>query len=197
MPDWTAREFRRAAIHHLGVRYYVESRDRDRGRYEYALKAWPEELNDIAGSVIEYDETYVANRDAVRRAVAKARRAEPFLLPLYPLLGFLPGGIKMWLADRFGVSEGLSSRLSLYLEAVVLLMSMGFLAVRAGAAAFGGTFGADGSIGTLGFGDREPLILLVVLPDLLMRWSRIMGESNYPYGFWEWLWHRESGTTGE
>ena len=43
----------------------------------------------------------------------------------------------------------------------------------------------------------EPVILLVVLPDLLMRWSRIMGESSYPYGFWEWLWHWESGPRDE
>jgi len=33
--------------------------------------------------------------------------------------------------------------------------------------------------------------LLLIVPDLAMRYARILAESPYPYGFWEWLFRRE------
>ena len=105
MSDWVVREFRRTAVLHAGVRYCLDHREHRDGAFHYALKRWPDELRDMAGGIIEYDREYVARRDAYTRALTKARRAEPLLVPLYPLIGLLPGRVKGWTADRYGLSE--------------------------------------------------------------------------------------------
>jgi hypothetical protein len=191
MPDWQARDFRRLAVLFEGERFFVASNEQQGARFRYRLEPWVEDLRDIAAGVIDYDEAFVAERDEHRAHLASARSSRRLLLPFYPLIGFLPGSVKIWLADRYGVSEDLSSRLSMWLEALLVLLSATFWSVRTGAGAFGGAFGASGSVGEFGFRGAEIPIILLATPDLAIRWSRIFGESDYPWGFWEWLWKRE------
>ena len=33
--------------------------------------------------------------------------------------------------------------------------------------------------------------LFLLVPDVVMRYAKILGESTHPYGFWEWLFRRE------
>ncbi|MEE2775931.1 MAG: hypothetical protein VYE73_04110 [Acidobacteriota bacterium] len=188
MSDWVVREFRRTAVLHAGVRYCLDHRERRDGAFHYALKRWPDELRDMAGGIIEYDRDYVARRDAYTRALTKARRAEPLLVPLYPLIGLLPGRVKGWTADRYGLSEEKATVLSLYLEIAIVLAATTFLTIRLGAMGFAQGFGLrSGELASIGFGDREGLILLLLAPDLLIRYPKVLRGGAYPYGFWEWL----------
>ncbi|MDX1384183.1 MAG: hypothetical protein R3190_11100, partial [Thermoanaerobaculia bacterium] len=126
--------------------------------------------------------------DAGLRSLVRAKRVRPALLVLYPLIGLLPGTWKRRLADRYGVSDEAASVQSLYLELALVLMAMAFLSIRAFTGAYGVGFGVDpAAVGSVGFG-ANGVVLLLVAPDLLMRYTRILGESTYPWGFWEWLW---------
>jgi hypothetical protein len=192
MPGWEVRAFRRKLILFRGARYFVAAKERVEGRYHYTLEPWPDDREDIVGGAIEYDRHLVAARDAESRARAAAAGVRALLLPLYPVIGLLPAVVKKRLADGYGISEELATTLSLWLELMV-------------SAALGALFTIQSMTGVYGaaLGVREPIAwlqnlsglaagaLFLIVPDLVMRYARILAESRYPYGFWEWLFHRE------
>lgn len=194
MPAWQMRAYRRTAVFFEGARYFVAGRRRAAdGRHVYELAPWGEDLRDIAGTVVHYDRDFVASRDGEAESRARARRVLLGLRPLYPLLGLLPGGVKMRLSDRFGVNEERATVASLYFEAVLALLAATLWTVRVMAASFGGAFGANAAdiLAELGLGGADLAVVLLAAPDLALRWSRVFGGSSYPWGFWEWLWRRE------
>lgn len=191
MPGWEVRDFRRAAIVYRGGRWFVAAKERSGGGFRYTLEPWDDERNDIDGGSIEYDERYVVERDRARRGRAVAKGVHPFLIPLYPLIGLLPGAVKRRLADGWGISEERATVQSLVLEAVAALMIMALLSISSVARGIGPMFGVD-SIPWLRDSGRAGLVALVlVVPDIVIRYARILGESAHPYGFWEWLFRRE------
>ena len=129
MPGWEVRSFRRAAIVYRGDRYFVAAKEREGGRFRYSLERWDDERDDIDGGSIEYDADYVAARDGDARTRAAASGVRALLVPLYPLIGMLPGAVKRRLADSFGISEERATALSVVLEAAVALMIMGMMTI--------------------------------------------------------------------
>lgn len=192
MPGWEVRAYRRVAILWRGRRYFVAAKARDGDRVRYTLEPWDEDRADLDAGVIEYDESYVATRDEARRARAAASGVHSLLVPLYPLIGLLPGAVKRALADGYGISEERATALSLVLEACVALMLATAISISSMANLYGHAFGVE-SIPWLDslLGGAAPVALCLLVPDVVMRYARILGESSYPWGFWEWLFRRE------
>jgi hypothetical protein len=194
MAGWEVRAFRRAAIHFRGRRYCVALKERHPRGFRYTLEPWPDEDAEIEGGVIEYDEHYVAARDGARRARAAASGVRAVLLPLYPFIGLLPGSLKRRLADGYGISEHLATAMSLWLEFVVAAALAALFSIRSMTGLYGSALGVREPIPWLGnlTGFAAGGLLLIV-PDLVIRYARILAESQHPYGFWEWLFRRERG----
>jgi hypothetical protein len=191
MPGWEVRSFRRLAIVYRGERWFVAAKARENGRFRYTLEPFDDERGDIDGGVFEYDAEYVSARDGAKRAYAAASGVRTFLLPFYPLIGLLPGAVKARLADRFGISEERTTVQSIVLEACVSLMIMAMMTIGSVGRVYGSAFGVDSIpwLANLPAGGMVALCLLV--PDVVMRYARILGESRHHYGFWEWLFRRE------
>lgn len=197
MPGWEVRTFRRTAILFRGGRYFVAVKERtegsalEAGGFRYVLERWPEDREDQAGGEMEYDAHYVAARDAENTARAAAKGVRAFLLPLYPLIGLLPGNVKRRLADRYGIREDLSTALSLWLELVVCAACAALFTIHSMTGVYGTALGVRDPISWLGnIAGLAAGGLLLIAPDLVMRYSRILGESDHPWGFWEWLFRR-------
>lgn len=191
MPGWEVRAYRRAAIVFRGERYYVRAKEPRGGGLRYTLERWPEELEDIGGPQIEYDERFVAERDGARVAREVASRVRLLLVPLYPVIGLLPGAVKRRLADGYGISAERATEQSLWLEAAIALATAALFTISTMAGMLGRVFGTgplSWAGASSGFGIAA---LLLVVPDLVMRYARILAESEHSYGFWEWLFRRE------
>jgi hypothetical protein len=190
MPAWEVRAFRRAAIHFRGERFYVRAKERRDGGFRYTLERWPDDLEDIGGPQLEYGPSFVAERDGARRAVAVARRLRLLLVPLYPLIGFLPSEVKRRLADGYGISSERATEQSLWLEAALALAAAAMFTIST----MSGLLGRFLGTGELPWADSASGITLFVLVvsavDLVVRYARILAESERSYGFWEWLFRR-------
>jgi len=192
MPDWEVRAFRRTAIQFRGARYFVAAKElKDDGGYRYVLDRWPEEHDDLVGGVVEYGESFVRARDGERAARSAARLVHLVLLPLYPLIGLLPGGVKRRLADGYGISAERATAQSLVLEGAIAFAMTALLTISSVAGGLGGAFGIDAIPWLRDLGVVATVSLCLVVPDLVIRYARILGESKHPYGFWEWLFRRE------
>jgi len=190
MPGWEVRAFRRTAIVYRGDRWFVAAKASENGRFRYTLERWDDEREDMDGGLFEYDADYVAVRDHDRRARAAASGVRTLLVPLYPLIGLLPGAVKRRLADRFGISEERVTAQSIVLEAVVAVMVGGMLTIGSVGRMYGGALGVDSIPWLEGIPGAGMVALFLLVPDVVMRYARILGESSYPYGFWEWLFRR-------
>ncbi len=185
MPNWDVRDFRRTAIHFQGQKYFLTHKEKAAGRFRYRLVPWTEDFEDIAGHVVEYDEAFVKDRDEVLRAQASARRLSVFFPFFYPVIGLLPGWIKRWLADSYGVSEEVTTQQSLFLEYAVIILAIAFVSITTMA---GGMVGAQSPPWIAQLLKGSWLVFFVVTPDAVVRHHKVLGESSYPWGFWEWLW---------
>lgn len=191
MPGWEVRSFRRVAIVYRGDRYFVAAKERSRGRFHYTLERWDDQRGDIDGGSIEYDAGYAAARDGAARARAAASVVHALLVPLYPLIGMLPGAVKRRLADTFGISEERATVQSVVLEASLALMIMGLMTIASVGGTYGRAFGVDSIPWLRSVPAGGTIALFLLVPDVVMRYARILGESAHPYGFWEWLFRRE------
>jgi hypothetical protein len=191
MPGWEVRAYRRVAILWRGGRYFVADKTHAGARVRYTLEPWDEARADIDAGVIEYDESYVATRDEARRARAAASGVRTVLVPFYPLIGLLPGAVKRRLADGYGIEEERATIQSLWLESCVALMIGAMLSISSVAGVYGHAFGVDSVPWLHDVGRAGPIALALLVPDVVMRYAKILGESSHSWGFWEWLFRRE------
>jgi hypothetical protein len=184
MGDWEFRAYRRTAVLFRDLRYFVsEKRLLPDGSYRYILEPWEPDLTDLPGTVIGYDETYVAARDLARREEARRDRESAALFFVSPLLGFLPSRLKLALNDRYAFDPRDVTGQSLFLERVLLYLLIALLAIGGFTRVLGGAllWVAGAAVG--------------VAIDLVVRTGRLeVGEMEQP-GFWEWIvpsWRRRN-----
>jgi hypothetical protein len=167
MEGWAPRRFRRLAVTIEGLegRYLVEELRGLDGATVHVLAPWPDDLRDLPGGEVHYDETFVQSRDRARVEKRRTSRRRIALALLGPLLGLLWSKHKQNMHDRWGLHPRSATRASLWLEGIVLLM-LELL-----------TFGTP--VATF-------LVIAVLGLDLLFRGSSMLTEDFSPLGFWEW-----------
>jgi hypothetical protein len=187
MPDWSVRAYRRTQIVFDEQPYFVARRDGPAdGRFTYVLEPWTEELRDLPGKVIHYDGAYVAERDSVAERQSKLEMGRLLLLPFTPLVGLLFSRTKLRVEQVFGISARRATFLSIWFELAVFFM----LGLAAWAQTYGGLY-ATATGGTL----EVPLgaasaLDIVVLIDVVMRYSSMLRDDPAPIGFLEWVFRR-------
>jgi hypothetical protein len=191
MSGWDVRSFRRTAIVYRGARWFVAAKEYDGWRFRYTLERWDDGRGDIDGGVIHYDAKFAAARDGSGRARVAASGVHVLLLPFYPLIGLLPGGVKRRLADGYGISEERATAQSIVLEASLALMMMAMMTISNVARIYGGAFGVDDIPWLRHVPGGGIAALALLIPDVVMRYAKILGESRHSWGFWEWLFRRE------
>lgn len=96
-----------------------------------------------------------------------------FLRPLYPLLGLLPSRWKAALQNRYGLHPRTMTAWSLMLEYAGIALAFAFLVIHVFTRIFD-TF-------------YLVAVLVILLPDVLVRYSILLENAAYPPGFYEWL----------
>jgi hypothetical protein len=168
MPAWRVGRNRKIAIHFRGVRYTVVAARTGGGGYEYVLDPWPVRAHELPSQDVIYDETYVRDRESDARAHARARREAWAILPLWPLLGFLPSPWKRALHRRYGFEPTAVTRFSVWAE--LSLVGILFAFVITGIAS--------------GF---QLCVFAACLVDGFFRGSLTFDDEAPPVGFFEWL----------
>ena len=167
MDEWVVRKHRKLAIVVEGRRWFVAERVPLGPRMiRYALSRWPDADTSIPGDEIVYDEAYVVARDETRKEHRTRQRGRLARWVLQPLYGFAWEGMKRRAHERYGFHPRTVTKRSLYLEWVLLLLC-GSMLMFYPAIVYG------------------PCVLLVV--DGFIRVSDIFRDTQYPYGFFEWL----------
>ena len=191
MAGWEVRSFRRTAIVYRDQRWFVAAKERGRGGFRYVLHRWDDERGDIDGGVIDYDARFVASRDGAGLARAAASGVHALLLPFYPVIGLLPSAVKRRLADGFGISEERATAWSVALEASLAFMIMALLTISSFTRIYGSALGVDSVPWLRNVPAAGIVALLLIVPDALVRYGKILGDSRRAWGFWEWLFRRE------
>ena len=93
--DWEVRDYNRLAIYFRDRRYYLKRvTPENRGRIRFLLVPWSEDLQDNPWRIMTYDEAYVRERDSQVITEEFTTFRSILLIAAYPLLGFLPSGLK-------------------------------------------------------------------------------------------------------
>jgi len=189
LSDWVAAKYRPTAVEYEGVRYFVAevtpkgkglaAPERGRG-WRYRLVPWPSDRTDLPGREIRYDASLVERREEeFGRAVKLGSLIVP-LVPLYPLLGLLPSGVKASLEQHFAIASITTTRWSLRLEYLIGL-------VFAAAIVPGLIFQFPIGLGPMWL---PPIVCLIALGDAAMRYAQTTEPTSLQYGAFEWLFHR-------
>lgn len=167
MEGWVPKRFRRLAVTIEGVegRYLVEEVRGLDGATVHVLAPWPEDLRDLPGGEVHYDETFVRRRDDARVERQRTSRSRFVLALLGPLIGFLWSKHKQNMHERYGLHPRSATRASLWLEGTILLLL---------------------ELLTFGVPMATFLVIAVFGLDLLFRGSSMLTEDFSPLGFWEW-----------
>ncbi len=174
MDGWEVRRYRKTRVHFDGVAYQILRQEATRqGGVRYVLEPWPQDLADGPAHEIDYDLGYVKTRDAARGVLVRRSVGGEFLLPLYPLLGLLPSRWQAALQQRYGLHPRTMTAWSLRLEYVGILLDGALLSIHA----ITGRFDAFYLVA----------VLVILIPDAVMRYDSLLAEEAYPPGFYEWL----------
>ncbi len=187
MLDWQVREYRRIQIQHAGRRWELVAKVpgvNDTVRYE--LLPWPEDRREPPGRVVVYDEAYVAARDAEDDRSSRAEKAGLPGFILRPLIGLLPARKKCRLQERGYDDAVVTTRASRSVVYVSLLLSSSGGTVLM----VGGGMGGGKAMLRLGLGLLALAVVLLI--DLVARFSREREDPQDACGFYEWLWNRNT-----
>ncbi len=181
MDGWDIREFQRRPVFFRGDKYFIFARTQGSKPYAvcYELRPWPADYQQESSQSIQYDEAYVAEREAEEMTERKAAKVNWVAYPWQPLLGLLWQRFKEERLTQFGLNTRGMTIASLYLigaflviEAATLCwMRYGFVEVI--------THSHSNSI--------DLALVLILLPDLMVRAGRMIGDELSAPGFYEWL----------
>ena len=167
MDDWVVRKHRKLAIVVEGTRWFVAKRAPLGPRMvRYVLSRWPETDTSIPGDEIVYDEAFVSVRDAQRAEHGAQRRGRMARWLMQPIYGFAWEATKRRAHLAYGFHPRTVTKQSLYIEWVLLLLC--------GSVMFFVPYIVFGPV-------------LVLVADGFIRFSDVFRDTQYPYGFYEWV----------
>ncbi len=201
LPDWDVREINHVPVYLEDKKYYLlEKRKADEPyAVKYMLKRWPQYQATNATGFLTYDAEVVRVRDEHRRTNHADDLGRAFLMPFYPVLGWLWSGMQNRLV-RFGFVPHVITGFSIFVTfslvfgqavfALILLNS----SLRTGTVMIGGFFRALGNSDHFMLGPVPvPLTLLDLMllvscaVDTVVRYARYMRDDQWAGGFLEWV----------
>jgi hypothetical protein len=188
MDRWDVVEYRKPLIHFDDRTWTLVRKDLEgSGLIRYELGRWQPAGVELHGHEIHYGLEFVEARTRDLQSQRRIAWETSALRLLSPLAGFLFARSKGRLEDRLGITAVTMTWRSVILEYLIIL-----------AAAVYATIGMNATFSywlmkgdfTESIGGVAPAAILavVLLPDAIMRWSRLLGEDRRPPGFYEWLW---------
>ena len=206
MPDWQVREFKPTPIYFEDRKYLLIAKNRATKPYawRYVLRPWPAGETDAGKAFFVYDAESVAERDAAHRGGVRSDMASKALMPFYPFLGLLWKGTQRRLEPLGFVAHSITgvSVFTCFCLAFVQTFCAGVLvnsALRTGKLAFGGMIRLFSDSDHLSLGPvkvpiiwLDALILLALVADVLIRYTRYLRDDQWCGGFLEWVFKRES-----
>jgi hypothetical protein len=180
MDEWRLQDTRRTAVYiDNEVWCLIDKQFTAAGEIHYILDPWPDNLGQLPGRRIRYNEEYVlACKEAERKKKAEDR-VGPILGMFAWLIGFLPSRVKRSIEKTYGIPARSASFASIMIE-LLLFFAVGALLLIC-------SFGAFHAWSLV---VNVPLLILVVLilfVDLMMRYGSYFREDTCPLGFLEWL----------
>jgi hypothetical protein len=187
MEGWEVREHRKPLIHFEGRTWQLEKKlPCARGTIRYELIPWSPSHLELPGRELRYGEGPVGRREAERASQARRDRVAPGVGLISPLFGFLSSRTKRRIQEAYGIDPGTAARRSLYLQYLVILLSIAWSAIGLMVGAVGGAspFSVGPAVAAAAF----------LAPDAIARWGRLIEEEAYPPGLYEWLWRPRGGS---
>jgi len=179
---WEVRRHRRLLVHYEG-RGWTPCRIEltVQGSMRYELAPWNPAPLEIPGGAVEYGSDFVERRDSAAASRRRHERAGLALNLLSPLVGLLGARLKGSIEARFGIDSSAATARAVSLEALAIAPAVALVAIE---------FVASGIAGQpVGLPWRScAAVALVLAPDVLMRWDRLLAEEHPPPGFYEWAW---------
>jgi hypothetical protein len=201
MTDWQVREYSRIPIYFRDKKYFLRQKSAGQKPWavRYLLEPWPADNKEIPPTTFDYNEEVVKEREAAIRGGHFEDVVKAALLLVYPLVGLLWSKTKDSLA-RFGVAARTTTGISIMLTFGVMLLDGVFAkmllmgSLKTGRVAVGGiirTFaGQDywqlGPVALKIFWLDIALFVVLVL-DVLLRYSQHLRDDGVNYGFMEWM----------
>lgn len=126
---------------------------------------------------LRYDADYVAERERTLRWQGRGALASALAMPLFPLFGLLPSGVKARLQDRIGLDAAGATRASLSLERIALGVLAVWMVLH--------WLTATPLTASL---DGGGWLLAVGAADWMLRTQSLAHPERPPPGLLEWLW---------
>jgi hypothetical protein len=175
MPDWYVKKYRKLAIYYEGTKYFLADKAAlGNGSFRYLLTPWPPDLSDLPGGELIYDEQFVHLRDDAADQEKQAEIGNLLLLPVQPLIGFLPFSVKERL-EEYGIDPQRVTYYSLWVEFLLIFVHLCLTVI----ANFTTVFNIYYLIAAI----------IVLSLDGVVRYAAAQKEDERPYGFYEWIFH--------
>lgn len=185
MEYWEVRTYRHTMIGFAGRCWrIVRTGTGSNKAFRYELEPWTPSPAELTGPTCDYGPAFVERRD--RESADRRRRhmVGVFLVLVLPLIGVLGSATKRRIEARHAIRAIAATRASLYVEGVMMLASATLLVIGSMVTVLG--YPAPWPLGPLALG------ALILSPDLLFRYDRLVCEEQYPPGFYQWLWRRKT-----
>lgn len=190
MSEWKVTRYRKTVVVFEEEKYQLQNIIKEDESYTYILSPLPSNSSAIPANIIEYNESYVKQRDETLEQFEKDSKIRLLLLSLYPFLGFLYHKTKLNLHERYGFHPGHITRVSLFLEWIAGLMMLAVIAIATLAGGLSNIYtgGSSGSsiVSSLIY-TFLAVATVILFVDAGARFRHYKSDSMNQYGFFEWL----------
>jgi hypothetical protein len=201
LPDWDVREINHVPVYVEDRKYYLVEKRKAELPYaiRYLLKPWPEYQGTNATNFLSFDTEVLRDRDARLREDRLQELGRAFLLPFYPLLGMLWSGTQNRLT-RFGFLPHAMSGFSIFTIFSLVFGQAVFAVIMLNTSLRTGKVMIGGFLRAIAPGDYMQLgpvaipitvldisLLVMLLVDVIVRYSQYLRDDQWCGGFLEWL----------
>lgn len=188
MDRWQVVEYRKPRIRFDGRTWTLASKSLDRdGLIQYELEPWEPAEFELHGHELQYGSEIVESRERELQHSRRLALETSVLRLLSPLAGFLFARTKGRLEDRLGMTAVTMTWRSLILQYLVMISAFTYTTIGVQSGISHGFLAGEFSE-TLGGVQPVAILAVVLLPDAIVRWGRLLGDERLPPGFYEWLW---------